>query len=105
MVKGNMKNIRDNDAGFSVLDNGADIQTAVMILGPGDASGPHGYEHAESTQVLFVHDGELEAELDGKKFTIRSGDSVIVAKGVAHRLVNRAQRRAVTFNVYSPPAY
>lgn len=100
-----MKNVQDNAGGFSVLENGSDIQTAAMVLGPGEASGPYGNEHAQSAQVLFVHDGELEAELDGKKFTMRAGDSVVVAKGVAHRFVNRAQRRAVTFNVYSPPAY
>lgn len=38
MVKGNMKNVQDNHAGFSVLENGGDIQTAVMILEPSEAS-------------------------------------------------------------------
>ncbi len=100
-----MKNIQDNARGFSVLEAGDNIQTAAMILAPGEASGPYGNEHAESVQVLFVHDGEVEAEVDGKKFTMRAGDSILVEKGLAHRFVNRAQRRAVTFNVYSPPAY
>jgi mannose-6-phosphate isomerase-like protein (cupin superfamily) len=100
-----MKNIQDSARGFSVLENGANVQTAAMVLEPGEASGPYGNEHAESAQVLFLHQGELEAEVDGKEFTMLAGDSVVVAKGVAHRFVNATKQRAVTFNVYSPPAY
>src|SRR5690348_15254179 len=100
-----MKNVRDNERGFAVLENGKALQTAVMVLAPGEASGPYGNEHARSEQVLFVHEGELEAELDGTTSTMHPGDSVVVGKGMAHRFVNRSQRRAVTFNVYAPPAY
>lgn len=100
-----MKNVRDNDDAFTVLENGSDLQTAVMLLEPGEASGPYGNEHAASEQVLFLHEGELDAEVDGKTVTMHAGDSVVVNKGVAHRFVNRSQRRAITFNVYSPPAY
>ena len=50
-------------------------------------------------------EGELLAEVGEEKRTLRRGDVVIVPAGVAHRFVNYADSRAVTFNVYGPPAY
>jgi mannose-6-phosphate isomerase-like protein (cupin superfamily) len=43
--------------------------------------------------------------VDGKDFPMKPGDSVIIARGVPHRFVGASERAAVTFNVYSPPAY
>lgn len=94
-----------NVLGFSVLENGSELQTAVMALEPGAASGPLGNEHRASEQVLLVIDGEVDAEVDKERFTMRAGDSVIVPKNAPHRFVNRSKRRALTFNVYSPKAY
>jgi hypothetical protein len=62
-------------SGFSVLENGRSAQTAVMVLGPGEESGPLGNEHPSSPNRA------------------------------AHRCINRSNERAVTFNVYAPKAY
>ena len=80
-------------------------QTAVMTLGPGEESGPKQNEHPESEQVLYVIEGELEAEIGERRLTLRAGDSVIVGLQVPHRFSNRSDRPALTFNVYAPPAY
>jgi len=90
---------------FSVIDTSQGSQTAWMTLAPGEGSGPKENEHARSEQVLFLVEGELHAEVGDRAFTMKSGDSVIVAKEVPHRFENRGQRPAVTFNVYTPPAY
>ncbi|MBV9720061.1 MAG: cupin domain-containing protein [Candidatus Eremiobacteraeota bacterium] len=100
-----MRNIEDDASGFAVLENGRQLQTAVMVLDSGEESGPLGNEHPESEQVLFVVQGTLEAELSGNHFTMGTGDSVIVPNGAPHRFVNRSMDRVVTFNVYSPKAY
>ncbi len=77
-----------------------------MVLQPGEESGPRKEnEHAQSEQVLYLAEGTLEAEIGERTFGMRAGDSAIVGKGVAHRFVNRGSAPAVTFNVYSPPAY
>ena len=76
-----------------------------MTLAPGEASGPKENEHARSEQVLYLVEGELHAEVGDRTFTMKAGDSIIVGKAVPHRFENRAERPAVTFNVYSPPAY
>jgi mannose-6-phosphate isomerase-like protein (cupin superfamily) len=90
---------------FSVIETSQASQTAWMTLAPGEASGPKENEHARSEQVLFLVEGEIHAELGDRSFTMKTGDSVIVGKGVPHRFENRGPREAVTFNVYSPPAY
>jgi len=100
-----MRNVASVRQGFSVLENGAALQTAVMVLEPGEESGPYGNEHPTSEQVLLVVDGSLEAEIDDRSFTLGPGDSVVVAQNAPHRFVNRSKKRALTFNVYAPKAY
>ncbi|HEX3672369.1 MAG TPA: cupin domain-containing protein [Candidatus Cybelea sp.] len=100
-----MRNIQVQDSGFSVIDNGSSLQTAVMVLLPGEESGPLGNEHPKSEQVLFVHEGSVEAQIGDKIFEMSAGDSAIVPKDATHRFINRSQTRAVTFNVYAPKAY
>ena len=90
---------------FRVIETATTSQTALMVLEPGEASGPKENEHAGSEQVLYLAQGELYAEIGDRKFTMKAGDSAIVPLDVPHRFENRAQSEAVTFNVYSPPAY
>ncbi len=99
-----MKNLRDAQA-FEVLDTEEAVQTAAMILAPGESSGPKMNEHPASEQVLFVMSGEVEAEIGERKFRMSAGDSTIVPKRVAHRFTNAGKEPAITFNVYTPPAY
>jgi mannose-6-phosphate isomerase-like protein (cupin superfamily) len=99
------RSVRDASGWFEVLGNGEELQTAVMRLDPGAASGPMGNEHAGSEQVLFVVEGEVEGEIGERSFKLRAGESVIVPKGVAHRFRNAGSDPALTFNVYAPAAY
>lgn len=100
-----MRNLESIRRGFSVLENGTALQTAVMVLEPGEDSGPYANEHPASEQVLLVVDGSIEAEVDGRGFTMAAGDSTVVPKNAPHRFVNNSKRRAITFNVYAPKAY
>jgi mannose-6-phosphate isomerase-like protein (cupin superfamily) len=98
-------NIDDARGWFAVLQTSAKAQTAVMILTAGGQSSEEMNTHAKSDQVLLLLEGELEAEVDGEKRTMRKGDCCIVPAGTPHRFENRGRGRAVTFNVYSPPEY
>jgi len=100
-----MRNVGSVERGFAVLENGTELQTAAMVLAPDEASGAYANEHPSSEQVLFVVDGTVDAEVDGRHFTLTAGDSVVVPKNAPHRFVNRSSERAVTFNVYAPKAY
>src|SRR5213083_2744511 len=86
---------------FEVLQTSERSQTAMMTLASGDATGASAEAHEESDQVLLMLDGEF----GDQRPALKKGDVIIVPAGVKHRFVNRTAKPAVTFNVYSPPAY
>jgi len=90
---------------FSVLETRDGVQTAEMILEPGEASGSKCNEHPQSVQVLFLASGCLRAEIGDRSFLLRAGESAIVPRGRAHRFANEGTEPARTFNVYVPAAY
>jgi len=98
-------NIDEAKGFFAILAGGDAMQTAVMRLQPGEHSGSLRNEHPDSEQMLLVFQGEVQAEVGDKTFTIRAGDSLIVPRHAPHRFLNTGNDEAVTFNVYSPPAY
>ena len=101
----NVTNIDKANAWFEVLQTGERSQTAMMTLAPGDATGQKAEAHEKNDQVLLMLDGELTGEVGDQHPNLRKGDVIIIPAGVKHRFVNRAAKPAVTFNVYSPPAY
>ncbi len=94
-----------NDASFSVLATARGLQAASMILAPGESSGKKGNEHPQSEQLLLALKGSVVAEVDRKTTTLKAGDFVIVPREAPHVFRNVSSERAVTFNVYVPPAY
>ncbi len=98
-------NIRRPKDWFAVLQTTRRTQTAVMTLGPGQATGPEAEAHRTSQQILLVIEGELAAEIDGKRSRVKTGDVVVIPPRVKHRFTNPGDRPAVTFNVYTPPEY
>jgi mannose-6-phosphate isomerase-like protein (cupin superfamily) len=90
---------------FEVLQTTERTQTAMMTLKPGDASGSEAEAHEKSDQVLLVLDGELIGEVGGERPRLKRGDVIVIEAGTKHRFANATDKPAVTFNVYSPPAY
>jgi mannose-6-phosphate isomerase-like protein (cupin superfamily) len=76
-----------------------------MMLAPGKSSGERAEAHEDSDQVLLILEGELIGEGGDEYLSLKKGDVIIIPSGVKHRFTNRSEKRAVTFNVYSPPAY
>jgi mannose-6-phosphate isomerase-like protein (cupin superfamily) len=101
----NVTNISEAKDWFEVLQTGERSQTAMMTLAPGDATGDKAEAHEKSDQVLLMLDGELTGEVGDERPHLKKGDVIIIPAGVKHRFVNRANKPAITFNVYSPPAY
>jgi mannose-6-phosphate isomerase-like protein (cupin superfamily) len=90
---------------FKVLQTSKRSQTAMMVLKPGEESGPMGNDHLKSEQVLYVVEGRVVAEIGTERRTLKAGDTVIVPLRARHRFVNKSRRTVVTFNVYAPPTY
>jgi mannose-6-phosphate isomerase-like protein (cupin superfamily) len=98
-------NTTENEEWFALLQTTPLSQTALMNLGPGQASGEKAESHDKSDQVLYVIEGEVMAEIGGETGTVRAGEAVTVPAGVKHRFENQTQLPVRTFNVYTPPAY
>jgi mannose-6-phosphate isomerase-like protein (cupin superfamily) len=98
-------NIHDAESWFQVLQTTKQSQTAVMTLKPHAESSDEMNVHKKSDQVVLVLEGEIEAEVGDVTRTLKAGDTCIIAAGTPHRLNNRDNREAVTFNVYTPPEY
>jgi len=90
---------------FEVLQTTKRSQTAVMKLGPGQSSGETAEAHQGSDQVLLLLEGELSAEIGGRRSRLKVGDAVVIPPGTKHKFTNSGKIPAVTFNVYSPPEY
>ena len=101
----NVANIDRAKAWFEVLQTSERSQTAMMTLAPGKSSGEKAQAHDDSDQVLQILEGELTGEIGDELQNLKRGDVTMIPSGVKHRFTNRAQTRAVTFNVYWPPAY
>src|SRR5437868_2209724 len=101
----NVTNIGSATEWFQVLQTTERSQTAMMKLEPGAASGEKAEAHDKSDQVLLMLEGELIGEVGDERPRLRKGDVVVIEAGTKHRFANASATTAVTFNVYSPPAY
>jgi mannose-6-phosphate isomerase-like protein (cupin superfamily) len=100
-----MTNISRATEWFEVMQTTSRTQTAMMTLQPGDASGEKAEAHEKSDQVLLVLEGELIGEVGSDRPRLKKGDVIVIEAGTKHRFANASDKAAVTFNVYSPPAY
>ena len=101
----NLSNINQATEWFRVLQTTDRSQAAVMRLDPGQATGKHAESHEDSEQCLLLIQGELAAEIGSERFTMNTGDMVIIPPGVKHKFTNPGIAVAVTFNTYCPPVY
>jgi mannose-6-phosphate isomerase-like protein (cupin superfamily) len=99
-----VRNINEAKDWFEVLQTTERSQTAMMTLASGKSSGEKAEAHEDSDQVLLILEGELGGEVGDEDMSLQKGDVITIPNGVTHRFTNRSRKRAVTFNVYSPPA-
>jgi mannose-6-phosphate isomerase-like protein (cupin superfamily) len=100
-----LANIKDAVKWFEVLQTSKRTQTAVMTLAPGEKSGRKAEAHDKSDQVLLILSGKLSGTVGSETVTLKKGDVLLIPAGAPHCFENPGRRKAVTFNVYSPPEY
>lgn len=77
----------------------------MMELAPNQATGDEAEAHPESDQVLLVIEGAIHGEIDGDYIALGRGEFVVIPANTKHRFFNESPEPALTFNVYSAPAY
>ena len=98
-------NVYSAGKGFKILETTRRSQSASMTIELGESSSQKPNTHPESDQVLIVLEGKLTAEISGKRTEMNKADAITVPAGTPHKFTNTGSERAVTFSVYSPPAY
>lgn len=98
-------NIKRAKEWFEVMHTHKRAQTAMMTLAAGEATGAKAEAHPKSDQILLVLEGRISGSVGQERPRLKKGDVIIIPAGVKHRFTNRGTKRAVTFNVYTPPAY
>ena len=90
---------------FRILGGSRSVQSALMVLKPGESTGEPQNEHPRSEQWLFVVSGTGQALVNKKRLAIRDSSLVLIEKGEIHQVRNTGRRPLVTLNFYAPPAY
>lgn len=93
------------DTDFSVVTGNRTSQAAVMVLGPGDATGGPDNRHPGSDQWLYVASGEGSAVVEGQTHVLRPHTLLLIERGEAHEIRNEGDDPLRTLNFYVPPAY
>lgn len=91
--------------GFRVALSHRGVQTAEMVIAPGDSEGGPENFHRHSDQWLFVLGGTGLAIVEGKRRQLRNGSLLLIESGERHEIRNTGRRLLITLNIYSPPAY
>ena len=100
-----LSNIKKAKEWFEVLQTSKRSQTAMMTLSSGQATGEKAEAHDKSDQVLLMLSGKLSGKVGVKQVRLAKGDVLLIPAGTPHRFRNPGRRAAISFNVYSPPAY
>ena len=61
------------------------------------------HTHRGQDEMLFLVEGELEFDLDGKVFTAGAGTQVTLPREVPHAFYNKSDKNAVVLVTVSPP--
>jgi len=61
--------------------------------------------HKGITQFIRIESGEGVAIIDGKKYPLRAGDSIVVPGGSRHNVVNTGDSPLKLYSLYSPPKH
>jgi mannose-6-phosphate isomerase-like protein (cupin superfamily) len=91
--------------GFRVVRGNARSQAAEMVIPPGDAEGDPGNRHRGADQWLFVVEGAATALVKRRRYRLRKGSLLFIARGERHEIRNTGRKLLRTLNFYVPPAY
>lgn len=96
-----IKDTEANENFRQVLFTGQKSQLVVMSVPPGGEVGMETHKYTE--QALFFLSGTGQGEFNGKKFSVISGDVVVVLAGTEHNFRNTGSEPLKIYTVYAPP--
>jgi quercetin dioxygenase-like cupin family protein len=80
---------------------GAEQTVGLAVFDSGRGNTEHIHPNCE--EVVYVLEGEVEHTLGVERTTLRTGDLIVVPRGVPHRLLNTGSAPARAYIVFSSP--
>ena len=87
-----------------ILSKTARSEIAYMAFEPGQGTGL-GSVHPDSDQIIYVVEGEVEAEVGGEKAKGGPGTVILIPADTKHVIKNAGEGRLLVLSIYAPPAY
>jgi transcriptional regulator with XRE-family HTH domain len=81
------------------------LQIILSTIEPGAGSGKEPYSHDSDEECVIVLKGRLEFWVDGERFDLNEGDSLLFESRLAHRNRNPGPSKAEVLWVITPPSY
>lgn len=88
---------------FKILSQTDKSQIGVMTIKPGSDSGPEDIHPGD--QIIYVIEGEVTIETDGKTVVVFEGHAFTIEDGAQHHLYNKGNKDLFFLTIYTPPAY
>ncbi|MDP9175064.1 MAG: cupin domain-containing protein [Planctomycetota bacterium] len=99
-------NFLKHKAFFKPLISTLQVQSAVMVLKPGQSSSDEvENEHPKAEQWLFVISGHGRATVGTRSIAIKTGSLLVIEKAERHQITGTGSKPLITLNLYCPPAY
>lgn len=61
--------------------------------------------HPRTTQTIHVESGKASAVVNGKKFSLRKGDCLVIPPRASHLIANSGSGELKLFTIYAPPEH
>lgn len=81
------------------------LQIILSTIEPGAGSGKEPYAHDSDEECVIVLKGRLEFWVEGERFDLEEGDSLLFESREAHRNRNPGPSKAEVLWVITPPSY
>jgi mannose-6-phosphate isomerase-like protein (cupin superfamily) len=94
---------KENENFRKVLYTGSNSQLVVMNIPVGGDIGKE--VHTSTDQIIFIVDGNAEATLGNKKYSVVKYDALFVPAGTIHNVKNTGDKELKLYSIYSPPEH
>lgn len=96
------KDVLENNNFRKVVYTGKHIQLVLMSLKGGEEIGSE--IHPETDQFFRFESGHGKCIIEGKEYSLKSGDAVIVPAGAKHNIINTDPKEDLKlYTLYAPP--
>jgi quercetin dioxygenase-like cupin family protein len=80
-----------------VLAYGDDLMCVENTLEKGAIAAPHSHPH---TQIVYIIEGIFELEIEGRKYTVKKGDSIFIKGGLKHSCL--CIEKGILLDIFTP---